>query len=142
MTGKLDHIGIFVDDLRKALPFYETLIGHGAPVIREVPELGLRLAFFTRQGGEFVELVEASGRTEMKHGDVVVALEVDDLEAEINRLRTSGINVYHQKPTANLPLDRGWITKGDGSGTIIELCPKGQVARFVAGELSRDAATR
>lgn len=136
MTGRLDHIGIFVDSLEKAIPFYEAVIGQGAPVIREVPELGLRLAFFTRQGGEIVELVEASGKSEMKHGDVVVAFEVDDLEAEIARLKAAGIKAYHQKPTENLPLHRGWITKGDGHGTIIELCPKGEVSRFVA------AATR
>ncbi len=133
MAGKLDHIGIFVDDLEKALPFYEAVIGQGAPVIKEVPELGLRLAFFFRQGGLPIELVEASGRSEMKHGDVVVALEVDDLEAEIARLKAAGIKAYHQKPTENLPLHRGWITKGDGHGTIVELCPKGEVARFVLG---------
>lgn len=132
MPGKLDHIGIFVENIDRAVPFYEALIG-GAPVMREVPELGLRLAFFTHQGGEIIELVEASGRTEMKHGDVVVALEVDDLEAEIARLKTVGIKAYHQKPTENLPLHRGWITKGDGHGTIIELCPKGEVARFLKG---------
>lgn len=132
MTGKLDHIGIFVESLDKAIPFYRTLIGHGDPVIREVPELGLRLAFFTRQGGEVIELVEASGKTEMKHGDVVVAFEVNDLGAEIARLKEAGIKAYYQKPTANLPLERGWITKGDGHGAIIELCPKGEVARFIA----------
>lgn len=132
MAGKLDHIGIFVDDLEAALVFYETLIGHGPPVIRSVPELGLRLAFFTRQGGEIVELVEASGKSEMRHGDVVVALEVDDLAAEIARLKAAGVKAYHQKPTENLPLHRGWITKADGHGTIIELCPRGEVARFVA----------
>ena len=133
MTGKLDHIGIFVDSLDKAIPFYVTLIGQGQPVIRDVPELGLRLAFFHSQGGPIVELVEASGKSEMKHGDLVVAFEVDDLEAEIARLKAQGIKAYHQKPTENLPLSRGWITKGDGHGTIIELCPKGEVARFVAG---------
>lgn len=133
MTGKLDHIGIFVESLDKAIPFYRTLIGQGDPTIREVPELGLRLAFFTRQGGEIVELVEASGKTEMKHGDVVVAFEVDDLDAEIARLKEAGVKAYHQKPTANLPLARGWIAKGDGHGTIIELCPRGEVARFVRG---------
>lgn len=133
MTGKLDHIGIFVDSLEAATPFYETLIGCGPPVIREVPELGLRLAFFTRQGGEIVELVEASGRTELNPGDVVVAFEAEDLAAEIARLRAAGVKVHHQKPTASLPLERGWITKGDARGTVVELCPKGAVARFVAG---------
>lgn len=133
MTGTLDHIGIFVADLDTAIPFYRTLIGQGDPVIREVPELGLRLAFFTRQGGLAIELVESTGRSEMTHGDVVVALEVADLEAEIARLQQAGIKAHHQKPTDNLPLHRGWITKGDGHGTIIELCPKGEVARFVSG---------
>lgn len=137
MSGKLDHIGIFVEDLEQALPFYETLIGQAVTVVREVPELGLRLAFFTRQGGLIIELVEASGKTEMKHGDVVVAFEVDDLEAEIARLKAAGIKAYHQKPTENLPLSRGWITKGDGHGTIVELCPRGEVARFVAGDTGR-----
>ncbi len=133
MAGKLDHVGIFVDDLDKAIPFYRKLLDHDKPVIREVPELGLRLAFFTKQGGEIIELVEASGKSELRNGDVVVALEVDDLEAEIARLAEAGIKAYHQKPTENLPLHRGWITKGEGCGTIIELCPKGDVGRFVKG---------
>lgn len=134
MTGKLDHIGIFVDSLEKAMPFYMAVIGRGTPIIREVPELGLRLAFFHDQGGLPIELVEASGKTEMKHGDVVVALEVDDLEGEIARLKAAGIKVYHQKPTENLPLARGWITKADGAGTIVELCPKCGVSRFIHGK--------
>lgn len=134
MTGRLDHIGIFVDSLDLAIPFYQTVIGRGAPIVREVPELGLRLAFFHVQGGLPIELVEASGKTEMKHGDVVVAIEVDDLAAEIARLKAAGIKAYHQKPTDNLPLERGWITKGDGHGTIVELCPKGEVSRFVMGK--------
>ena len=133
MTGKLDHVGIVVDSLDAAIPFYEAVIGQGPPIIRVIPELGLRLAFFARQGGELIELVEASGKTELKPGDVVVALEVDDLEAEIARLKAAGIHVYHQKPTENLPLHRGWITKGDGRGTVIELVPKGEVALFATG---------
>jgi len=135
VTGKLDHIGIFVESLEKAIPFYEVLVGHGSPIIKNVPELGLRLAFFHAQDGLLVELVETSGKTEMKHGDVVVAFEVDDLEGEIARLKAAGIRAYHQKPTENLPLSRGWITKGDAHGTIVELCPKGEVSRFVLGKV-------
>lgn len=133
MTGGLDHIGIFVEALEPAIPFYEALIGHGGPVIREVPELGLRLAFFGAQGGPLIELVEASGKSEMRHGDVVVALEVADVAEEIARLATAGIRAHHQTPTENLPLERGWITKGDGHGTIIELVPRGAVPRFAEG---------
>lgn len=136
MSGKLDHIGIFVTSLDQAIPFYAKIIGSAAPIIREVPELGLRLAFFTGQGGAIIELVEASGKSEMVQGDVVVAIEVDDLDAEIARLAAEGIKVYDQKPTRNLPLRRGWMTKRDGMNTIIELCPKGEVERFVKGSLT------
>lgn len=135
MIGTLDHIGIFVDDLETAIPFYERLLGLAAPVVRVVPELRLRLAFFLPAQGPILELVEARGRTELRHGDVVVALEVDDLDAEIARLSAAGIVVHDQPPTEHLPLRRGWITKGGAHGTIIELCPKGAVARFVRGAL-------
>jgi predicted enzyme related to lactoylglutathione lyase len=135
MPNALDHIGIFVDDLDAALPVYATLVGIEHHVLREVPELGLRLAFFRDQGGAIIELVEARGRSELRHGDVVVALEVTDLDAEIARLAAAGIHVHDQPATETLPLRRGWITKGGGHGTIIELCPKGAVARFVDGAL-------
>lgn len=140
MTGKLDHIGVFVDRLEDAIPFYQTLINHGAPVIREVPEVGLRLAFFTKQGGAIVELIEAPAMPGMKHGELIVSLEVDDLEAEIARLQQAGIAIQHRKPSAALPLNRGWIAKEDGHGTIIELVPAGDVPRFVAGELTVEGA--
>jgi catechol 2,3-dioxygenase-like lactoylglutathione lyase family enzyme len=136
MPLPLDHIGIFVTSLDDAVPFYRKVLNAADPIVREVPELGLRLAFFADGGGTIIELVEASGKTEMLQGDVVVALEVEDLDAEIARLKAQGIRVHDQKPTANLPLRRGWMTKREGLNTIIELCPKGEVARFVRGELS------
>ena len=139
MPLPLDHIGIFVTSLDEAIPFYRTVLNTGEPILRDVPELGLRLAFFADLGGTVIELVETSGKTEMVQGDVVVALEVEDLDAEIARLKAEGIRVYDQKPTENLPLRRGWMTKGDGMNTIIELCPKGEVARFVRGELTQRA---
>jgi catechol 2,3-dioxygenase-like lactoylglutathione lyase family enzyme len=130
MSSKLDHIGIFFEDFDAAVAFYSTILGQGDPAIVSVPELGLRLAFFTRQGGALIELVSATGKTELCHGDVVVALEVEDLSAEIARLNAAGIRCHHQKPTENLPLERGWISNGDGHGTIVELCPRGAVARL------------
>jgi catechol 2,3-dioxygenase-like lactoylglutathione lyase family enzyme len=139
MPLPLDHIGIIVNSLDAAVPFYRKLLNTGEPIERRVPELGLRLAFFTDLGGAIIELVEASGKTELAQGDVVVALEVEDLDAEIARLRGEGMTVYDQKPTENLPLRRGWMTKSDGMNTIIELCPKGEVARFVHGTLTRNA---
>lgn len=135
MTPVLDHIGIFVPALDPALEFYGKTLGLGEAVVREIPELGLRLAFFDNPYGTIIELVEASGKTELQPGDVVVALEVEDLDVAISEYRARGLKVYDQPATENLPLRRGWITKGAGHGTVIELCPKGAVAAFVRGTL-------
>lgn len=132
MSGKLDHIGIFVERLEDAIPFYQTLINHGPPAICEVPEVGLRLAFFANQGGAIIELIEATAALGMSHGETIVSLEVEDLAAEIARLRDAGIDIQHRLPSEALPLDRGWITKEGGHRTIIELVPRGEVQRFIA----------
>ncbi len=135
MKPVLDHIGILVPALEPALTFYGETLGLGAAVIRDIPELQLRLAFFDNPDGTIVELVEASGKSELQPGDVVVALEVEDLDAAIAEYRARGLKVYDQPATENLPLRRGWITKGAAHGTVIELCPKGAVAAFVRGTL-------
>jgi methylmalonyl-CoA/ethylmalonyl-CoA epimerase len=135
MPNKLDHIAIIVDRLESALAFYEEVAGLGEPVAVEVPELGIRCAFFDPgDDGTIVELVEFSGRSDLVHGDVVVALEVEDLDRAIAHFRDKGVKAHDQPPTENLPLRRGWVLKKDGHGTVLELCAPGDVARFVRGQ--------
>lgn len=131
----LDHIAIFVDDMTAGVEFYSDLLG-GTPVIAEIPELGIRCAFFA-DGGTPIELVAFEGKGELRHGDVVVAISVDDLDVALAEYRALGWKVHDQPPTENLPLRRGWITKKDGHGTIIELCPRGEIARFIDGLKAR-----
>ncbi len=133
MTNRLDHIGIIVANLEDGIAFYSRVAGLGAPVVKTVPELQIRCAFFD-PGGTIVELVEFSGRGELVHGDVVVALEVDDLDAALAHFRKAGLRAFDQPATENLPLRRGWVLKKDAHGTVIELCPRGAVARFVRGD--------
>ncbi len=128
---KLDHIAIFVTDLEAGLAFYGDVLGLGAPIVKSVPELNIRCAFFPATDGTIIELVSFSGSGELAQGDVVVALEVADLDASLADYRAKGLRVFDQPPTANLPLRRGWITKGSGHGTIIELCQPGEVAAYV-----------
>lgn len=139
MAVKLDHIAIFVSNLEDGIAFYGDTLGLGRPIIRTVPELGLRCAFFDMGDEPIIELVEFSGAGELAHGDVVVALEVADLDQALAEYRAKGLRVFDQPPTANLPLRRGWITKKEGHGTIIELCQPGEVARFVRQGTAADA---
>ena len=138
MSHKLDHIALIVEKLEPAIAFYGSVAGLGEPIIREVPEIKIRCAFFDPgEGGTIVELVEFGGKSDLVHGDVVVAIEVDDLDAAMARYREAGVRVFDQAPTPNLPLRRGWILKKDGHGTVIELCLKGEVARFVRGQMPK-----
>lgn len=134
MTNRLDHVAIFVRKLEDGIDFYRSVVGLGEPIVRDIPELQIRCAFFDPGvGGTIVELVEFSGQGDLAHGDVVVAIEVDDLDEALAHFRAKGVRVFDQPPTPNLPLRRGWVLKRDGHGTVIELCPRGAVARFVRG---------
>ncbi len=134
MSAKLDHIAIFVRKLEEGIAFYRDVVGLGEPIVRDIPELLIRCAFFDPgEGGIIVELVEFSGKGDLAHGDVVVAVEVADLDAALAHFRSKGVRAFDQPPTPNLPLRRGWVLKADAHGTVIELCPRGAVARFVRG---------
>ncbi|MES2483283.1 MAG: VOC family protein [Pseudomonadota bacterium] len=134
MTNRLDHIAIFVKSLEAGIDFYRSVVGLGEPIVRAIPELQIRCAFFDPgEGGIIVELVEFSGQSDLAPGDVVVAIEVDDLDAALAHYRAKGVRAFDQPPTPNLPLRRGWVLKRDGHGTVIELCERGTVARFVRG---------
>lgn len=136
MTNRLDHIAIIVKDLDAGIAFYRDVAGLGIPIIRDIPELKIRCAFFDPGEGMIVELVQFGGQSDLAHGDVVVALEVEDLDAALAHFKAQGVRAFDQPPTENLPLRRGWVLKKDGHGTVLELCPKGEVARFVRSEKS------
>jgi catechol 2,3-dioxygenase-like lactoylglutathione lyase family enzyme len=141
MNARLDHIAIFVRKLEEGMAFYRDVVGLGEPIVREIPELLIRCAFFDPgAGGVIVELVEFSGKGDLAHGDVVVAIEVDDLDAALAHFHANGVRAFDQPSTPNLPLRRGWVLKADGHGTVIELCPRGAVARFVRGDAPASAA--
>lgn len=139
MTSRLDHIAIIVAKLENAVAFYRDALDLGEPVLKSIPELNIRCAFFDAGDQAPIELVEFSGEGEMVHGDVVIAIEVEDLDLALTRLRAKGVRVFDQRPTDNLPIRRGWVMKGDAHGTVIELCPRGEVLRFVRSATAKSA---
>lgn len=136
MAPRLDHIAIMVDDIESTTKYYVEVLGFPSVVWKSLPEIGVRSAFIIAGDGVFIELIEYAGEGELSTGDVVVALEVDDLDETIAALRTAGVRVAEQRETDNIPYRRGWLRKSEGRGTAIELCPKGSVAAFVASSLA------
>jgi methylmalonyl-CoA epimerase len=104
---KIDHIGIVVSDLAAALGTYERNFGFKADASRggDVPALGIRNAFVP-VGESDLEFIQATGSEgpvakfaqERGEGTFMLSLEVDDLGAAVEHLRSLGARVGDPSP--------------------------------------------
>jgi methylmalonyl-CoA/ethylmalonyl-CoA epimerase len=135
MIKGIDHMGLAVRDTNAALDFYEGILGLKAnpPQIMAGGEMKLT---FIPVGENYIELVEPTTETSpiaqfiRRKGEGInhVCLEVDDIEAEVRRLKARGIS-FLQEPTQALP-DRiiAFIHPKWANGTLVELYQKGRMS--------------
>lgn len=105
MMRKLSHVGIAVKSLNESGDLFSRLFGQRQGSTEEVPDQKLRTTFF-RIGGTGVELLEPTGpespvaRFIEKRGEGFhhLSFEVDDIHAEIARLRKAGFQMIDEKP--------------------------------------------
>lgn len=100
----LDHLGVAVRDLETSLKSYEVLgleAGHRELVAKDQVEV----AFVPFAGGRFELLQPLAadspvGRFLAKRGEGIhhVALSVDDLHAEVDRLKAAGVRMIDDVP--------------------------------------------
>lgn len=124
MKGRLDHIGVVVDDLTAVRRFLEDVLGMELMVARSLPAIKVETAFMG-YGAEYqVELIEledpdARGRrlgaaqAHIEH----IAIEVDDVLATRNELRRHGIEMQSETPSLNGPT-RSFFTRPETSRGI------------------------
>ena len=97
---KLEHIGVMVKNMDESIRFYTEVIGMNLDR-RVALNDTLELAFLTFPGQESVE-VELVGRYDDKlteHGIVNhIAFTVEDIEAEIARLKAAGVTMIDEEP--------------------------------------------
>ena len=127
---KIEHIGIAVKDLGAAGDLYEKLLGSPAYKTEEVASEGVRTAFF-RSGPNKVELLEATSPDSPiakyleKRGEGIhhIAFDVEDIRAEMARLRAEGFTVLNEEPKkgADNKLVAFLHPKGT-HGVLVELC--------------------
>ncbi len=104
MYLKIDHIGIAVRDLAAAIDAYRKMGLHTSD-IEEVKSQKARVAMI-RIGESRLELLEATenespvGRFIAKRGEGVhhLCFEVEDIVAELKRLREAGIRLVDESP--------------------------------------------
>jgi methylmalonyl-CoA/ethylmalonyl-CoA epimerase len=105
MIDQIDHIGIAVRSLEAAAPLYRDILGLALEGTDEVPEQGVKVAFY-RAGEVLIELLEPTredspiARFLEKRGEGVhhIALRTGDIEAGRDRVARASIRLLSDKP--------------------------------------------
>ncbi|MBF0694602.1 MAG: methylmalonyl-CoA epimerase [Flavobacterium sp.] len=127
---KIEHIGIAVKDINASNKLYERLLGVAPYKSEAVESEGVNTSFFL-SGPNKIELLEATNENSPiakfleKKGEGIhhIAFDVEDIVAEIARLKEEGFTVLNETPKigADNKLVAFLHPKGTG-GVLIELC--------------------
>ncbi len=130
MTGKIEHLGIAVRDLEAAEKVYEKLLGT-SPYKRETVESEKVMTSFFMTGTNKIELLASTdpegtiAKFIEKRGEGIhhVAFDVEDIYAEMDRLRNEGFTLLNSEPKrgADNKLICFVHPKNTG-GVLVELC--------------------
>lgn len=127
---KVEHIGIAVKSLGQSVPLFEKLLNTSCYKTELVASEKVNTAFF-RQGSVKIELLESTdpegtiARFIEKKGEGMhhIAFEVDDIEAEMARLKAEGFILLQEvpKPGADNKLIC-FLHPKSTNGLLVELC--------------------
>ncbi len=130
MLHKIEHIGIAVKNIDNAQQKYGKLLDRTAYKTEEVAGEKVKTVFF--QVGEtkieLLEALEADSPIQQfieKKGEGIhhIAYEVDDINEEMERLKTEGFRVINNKPKRGA--DNKWVCflhPKSTHGVLVELC--------------------
>ena len=127
MIKKIKHIGVAVDNLQTARDFFQETFGLTTSDQENFGEL--LFSFIPMEGTnlELLQSTEADGQISkfiQKRGQGVhhIALEVDDVQAELDRLKAKGLKLINEKPYRNAHQDLvAFIHPKSTFGVLIEL---------------------
>ncbi len=129
MIRKLDHIGIAVLSVEQALHFYESALGIKAESVEDLPEQKTKVAVLPigRSRLELLESLEADSpvaRFLRKRGQGLhhLCFQVEDIAAELERLRSSGVRLIDHVPRRGVGgCLVAFIHPESAAGVLIEL---------------------
>lgn len=132
MIEQVDHIGIAVKALEGHLRFYRDVLKLELQGIEEVPDQKVRVAVF-RAGEATIELLEPTApdspisRFLENRGEGIhhIAYRVDDVEAELARLKAANVRLIDSTPRAGAGGKRiAFLHPAASLGVLTELCGK------------------
>lgn len=132
MLEKVDHIGIAVSDLQKAISFYRDQLGLEFKGTEVVEEQKVEVAFFP-VGESKIELLEPTdpagpvGKFIEKKGEGVhhLSFRVSNLEEKLEQLKQQGVALIDEKPRYGAGGARiAFLHPKSTGGVLIELCER------------------
>jgi len=129
---KISHIGIAVQSLQEAVERYSALFGNDTPHRERVDEQHVDIASFA-VGDAVVELTAATDASSPiarfigKRGEGIhhIAFEVEDVEAELRRLKEAGVRLINETPTEGAhDMLIAFVHPSSFNGVLVELCQK------------------
>ena len=127
---KIEHIGIAVKSLDNANTLFAKLFGQAHYKIEDVLTEGVKTSFF-QVGPNKIELLEATNPESPiakfieKKGEGIhhIAFDVEDIEAEIQRLKAEGFNVLNETPKKGADNKIVcFLHPKSTNGVLVELC--------------------
>lgn len=128
--NKIEHIGIAVKNLEASNQLFEKLLGTANYKIEDVLSEGVKTSFFM-SGPNKIELLEATDEDSpiakyiKKKGEGIhhIAFEVDDIVAEMERLKNEGFTVLNETPIKGADNKLvAFIHPKTANGVLVELC--------------------
>lgn len=127
---RIEHIGIAVKDLGEAEELYAKLLGNAPYKREEVESEGVSTSFF-QVGPNKIELLESTrpdgpiAKAIEKRGEGIhhIAFEVEDIHAEMERLKAEGFTLLNEEPKRGADNKLVcFIHPKSANGVLVELC--------------------
>jgi len=128
--NKIEHLGIAVKDLKSSNQIFEDILGV-APYKSEAVESENVITSFFQVGESKIELLQATSEASAIHkfiekkGEGIhhIAFGVDDIVAELARLKELGYKLIHETPKQGADnMMIAFLHPKDSNGVLIELC--------------------
>ncbi|WP_136482306.1 methylmalonyl-CoA epimerase [Cognatitamlana onchidii] len=128
--NKIEHIGIAVKSLENSNDLFARLFGQAHYKVETVASEGVSTSFF-QVGSNKIELLEATHSNSPiakfieRKGEGIhhIAFDVDDIVAEIERLKHEGFKVLNETPKKGADNKMvAFLHPKSSNGVLIELC--------------------
>ncbi len=137
MIRKIQHIGIAVNNLRDAVPFFRDVLGLEHVSTEEVAEQKIRAAVF-RVGESRIEVIESTapdgpvGKFLQRNGEGIhhICFQVDDAAEALSRAREKGVRLIDEAPRTGIHGMRiGFLHPKSTFGVLTEFAQEGDGER-------------